>query len=214
MDYEKAKTFLKSGMQKMNLACDDDIFTKLLVYAKLILKWNKLYNLTAAKNLTEIVIKHILDSLVVSPYLKDAKTVLDVGSGAGFPGIPLAILHKNIDFFLLDSQRKKITFLNQVIINLKCENAKTIYSRIEDFQNNIFFDTIATRATYTPKEMIAKTWHFLSPKGKIVMLQGKYSNKTNFTSNIEQKITFAPLTVPHLEGERHLVIIEKEQEII
>ena len=62
--------------------------------------------------------------------------------------------------------------------------------------------------------MIAKTWHFLSPKGKIVMLQGKYSNKTNFTSNIEQKITFAPLTVPHLEGERHLVIIEKEQEII
>ena len=117
------------------------IGNKLIEFCNYIKKSNKLYNLTSIKDINDMLIKHVLDSLSINEYIL-GNNILDIGSGAGLPGIPLALVHPNKDFLLMDSNNKKIIFLNHVKINLDIENIDLLHERIEDFDNKKAFDSI------------------------------------------------------------------------
>lgn len=176
-------------------------------FVSLLQKWNRVYNLTAS-NSTESINDHIADSLSIASYLKGPK-ILDVGSGAGFPGIPLALTLPQFSFTLLDSQIKKTRFLNQVKIELDIKNIEIVKQRIEAFHPNSSFDSIVTRATFSINDFIEKTMRLLNPKGRLLMMKGKYPmDELADVNKIGIKIDVHKLSALEFAKERHLVIIE------
>lgn len=171
-------------------------------------KWNKAYNLTSIKALDEMLIKHLLDSFVVSPYLH-GKHIIDVGTGPGLPGLPLAILNPEKQFVLLDSLGKRISFIKQVVHLLGLTNVTAVQSRIEDYQAEPLFDSVISRAFASFSDMLLWCQHVVSPQGKFLALKGKI---------IEEEFEAIPkqfdvekiieLKVPFLDASRHLVQIK------
>ena len=155
--------YTNSGLQLGNI---------LLNFCKLIQKSNKLYNLTSIIQTEEMLSKHILDSLSIN-YLIKGKNVLDIGSGAGLPGIPLAVINPDINFLLLDSNNKKIIFLNHVKINLNIKNIDLVHARIEDFNNDVRFDTIICRSYASLSKIYLNSKKHLKDRGIIIAMKGK-----------------------------------------
>ncbi|WP_448212324.1 16S rRNA (guanine(527)-N(7))-methyltransferase RsmG [Colwellia sp. MEBiC06753] len=183
---------------------------QLVQYVELLNKWNKAYNLTSVRNPEEMLVKHILDSLVVGKYLK-GNSFIDVGTGPGLPGIPLAILYPERNFVLLDSLGKRITFLRQVVFQLKLENVEPLKSRVEDFTPENLFDGVLSRAFSSLQDMVAWCQHLIAvDTGKFYALKGVYpADELNaLPSNIEL-IASHELHVPELTGERHLIELKK-----
>src|SRR6218665_1089645 len=138
---------LSTGARQLGVTLTDTQHAQLLGYLALLIKWNKAYNLTAVRDPDEMVSRHLLDSLSVVPYVAEGgDTWLDVGSGGGMPGIPLAILFPERRFTLLDSNGKKTRFLTQVKLELKLSNLEVIHSRVEEFQPEVPFAGICSRA--------------------------------------------------------------------
>ncbi|MCE7537304.1 16S rRNA (guanine(527)-N(7))-methyltransferase RsmG [Aliivibrio fischeri] len=181
---------------------------QLLGYVALLHKWNKAYNLTSVRNPSEMVIKHILDSIVVSPKLSGERFI-DVGTGPGLPGIPLAIMNPEKSFTLLDSLGKRIRFIKQVIHELKITNVTPIQSRVEEFQPEEKFDAVLSRAFASMTDMV--NWCHHLPKeedGVFLALKGIYSEEeANDLPEWCSVKNVATLIVPELEGERHLVTL-------
>lgn len=192
------------GIKELKLDISTEIQDKFFLYIELLQKWNKTHNLTAIYDSKEILTKHILDSLVIVPYVK-GPFVLDFGSGAGLPGIPLALVLPEIKFVLLDSNNKKIAFLNHAILTLKINNAGTIHSRVEQFQFEEGFDTIITRATGSLHDIILLTKHLLSKNGQILVMKGKYPDEEIAQASKIASIVTHKLQVPYLDAERHLI---------
>ena len=140
-------------------------------YISLIVKWNKIYSLTATKTEEEIFAKHFLDSLTLIPFIQ-GKNILDFGSGAGFPGIPLAIFMPVCHFTLLDANKKKARFLYQAILNLP--NVTAIAKRSENFNPEKPFDCIITRATSSLKNIVEQVKHLCDKNTVILAMKGKY----------------------------------------
>ena len=183
---------------------------QLVGYVKMLDKWNKSYNLTSVRNPKDMLVKHILDSIVVSPYLHGDR-LIDVGTGPGLPGIPLAIMNPDKTFFLLDSLGKRIRFIKQVVHELGIKNVTTIQSRVEEFQPEEKFDTVLSRAFASLSDMVEWCHHLpKSNTGQFLALKGILSE-----AEIEQLpswcnvINVTTLSVPELEGERHLVTLAK-----
>lgn len=180
---------------------------QLLGYVALLHKWNKAYNLTSVRNPSEMVIKHILDSIVVSPNLSGERFI-DVGTGPGLPGIPLAIMNPEKSFTLLDSLGKRIRFIKQVIHELKIPNVTPIQSRVEDFQPEEKFDAVLSRAFASMTDMVNWCHHLPKEDGVFLALKGIYSeeeaNDLPEWCSVRDVVT---LIVPELEGERHLVTL-------
>jgi 16S rRNA (guanine527-N7)-methyltransferase len=180
---------------------------QLLGYVALLHKWNKAYNLTSVRNPSEMVIKHILDSIVVSPNLSGERFI-DVGTGPGLPGIPLAIMNPEKSFTLLDSLGKRIRFIKQVIHELKITNVTPIQSRVEDFQPEEKFDAVLSRAFASMTDMVNWCHHLPKEDGVFLALKGIYSeeeaNDLPEWCSVRDVVT---LIVPELEGERHLVTL-------
>ena len=132
----QAEIRLQQGIAKLGLNVTVEMQEKLIAYLQLMLKWNKAYNLTAIRELDSMVIRHVLDSLSILPFIKQSP-VLDVGTGAGLPGIPLALCLPDYQFVLLDSNGKKTRFLTQAKIELGIENIEVIHSRIEDYKPGV-----------------------------------------------------------------------------
>ena len=130
---EACRTILESGLTALNLPNTPEQIDQLLAFIKLIAKWNKAYNLTAVRNNEDMARLHILDSLAILPHI-EGKRVIDIGTGAGLPGIPLAIFMPEVEFVLLDSNAKKTRFVQQVILELKLKNVSVLHSRVEDYQ--------------------------------------------------------------------------------
>ena len=195
---------LKQGIQKLNLNISAETQDKLMAYLRLMQKWNKAYNLTAIRGLDDMVIKHLLDSLSILPYI-DQSPVLDVGTGAGLPGIPLALCLPDHQFVLLDSNGKKTRFLTQVKIELAIENIDIIHSRIEEYQSDNGFEIITCRAFAALNTILDRTQHLVTSTTRIMAMKGKEAMPDLAEGYCQQAVY--KLQVPWLDEERHLIEI-------
>jgi 16S rRNA (guanine527-N7)-methyltransferase len=139
------EALLADGLAAQGVECDQSTRQKLIDFARLLQKWNKVYNLTAIRDPRQIIIRHILDSLSVLPYLQGPR-ILDVGAGAGLPGIPLALVRPDLSFTECDSVSKKTRFMQQAVTELGLKNVGVIHSRVEDLHDSPLFDTVISRA--------------------------------------------------------------------
>ena len=203
---------LKRGIIALGLTLERDIQQRLLDYIALIEKWNRVYNLTAIREPEKMVSHHLLDSLAVTPHLH-AKRVLDVGSGAGLPGIPLALAKPDTHVTLLDSNHKKTAFLNQAVIELKLNNAEICSERVEAWQTQDRFDVIISRAFSDMDEFVRITRHLLAPGGTFAAMKGLHPyeeiDKLPPGCIVQQVL---PLAIPGVEGARHLVLIAQDEQ--
>ncbi|EHJ0339898.1 16S rRNA (guanine(527)-N(7))-methyltransferase RsmG [Salmonella enterica] len=185
--------------------------TQLVAYVDMLHKWNKAYNLTSVRDPAEMVVRHILDSIVVAPYLQGQRFI-DVGTGPGLPGIPLAIVLPDAHFTLLDSLGKRVRFLRQVQHELKLENITPVQSRVEAYPSEPPFDGVISRAFASLNDMVSWCHHLPGEKGRFYALKGQLpedeiaSLPDDFSVESVEK-----LRVPQLEGERHLVIIKSNK---
>lgn len=192
--------------RQMNLRSEKDWQAKILSYATLLQKWNKAYNLIGDSTEQEILKRHILDSLSIVPFLNE-NNILDVGTGAGLPGIPLAIYFPAKNFTLVDSNGKKTRFLQQVVHELKLPNVIVLNARIEQLDRDKTYDLILSRAFAAVKLMLDLTQPLLTANGKFLAMKGKLPTEELaglaevFTIKIEK------LFVPGVDAERHLLII-------
>jgi 16S rRNA (guanine527-N7)-methyltransferase len=205
---------LEFGLKQMGLFYSVEVKQKLVHYIQLVARWNKTFNLTAIRDVEEMVSKHLLDSLVVQPYLKGS-IILDVGSGAGLPGIPFAITSPDKQFVLIDSNGKKTRFLMQAKIELKLDNVEVIHQRVEDYQpivdgHRIYFDIITARAYATTGAILNSTAHLqykcTSKNTRILVMQGKLDERIENDQYVLSD-SYA-LDVYGLNAERHLLEIK------
>lgn len=195
------KSLLQSGLGQLNLNMSQEAQDKLLAYIDLLIKWNKVYSLTAICEPKEILIRHIFDSLTIAPFIIGLN-VLDFGTGAGLPGIPLALAVPEHNFVLLDSVSKKTNFLKHAVLSLDIKNVTIVNSRVEKFQFEHGFDTIVTRAT-TDVDMLNKLVRHLQAKsGQILAMRGKYTGLE--LDKLSKNIIIHKIKVPYLNEERHL----------
>lgn len=208
-------SLLDSALEAMSLNLPEMAKQQLIDYLKLIYQWNKAFNLTAIRQIEEMVIKHILDSLSIGPYVS-GKRVLDAGTGAGLPGIPLAIIYPEKVFFLLDSNGKKTRFLTHAASTLKLKNVTIIQARAEKFLGDIKFDHIISRAFAELKKMLTFTRHLLAPNGQFLAMKGAYPEEElkNLPAQYKLLKTYK-LEIPYLQAERHLICIGiREQSLL
>lgn len=208
---EPLRQQLEFGLNQMGLHYSVETQQKLVHYIQLIARWNKTFNLTAVRDVEEMVSKHLLDSLVVQPFL-EGSLILDVGSGAGLPGIPFAITSPDKKFVLIDSNGKKTRFLVQAKIDLKLDNVEVIHSRVEDFQpmeqgHRIYFDVITARAYATTDDILNTTAHLQDEATSILVMQGKLDEQIK--NDQYQLVESHSLDVYGLDAERHLLEIKR-----
>lgn len=202
---------LDSLIAKTDLDVSEKQREQLLGYVGLLNKWNKAYNLTSVREPADMLVKHILDSIVVSPYL-NGERFIDVGTGPGLPGIPLAIMNPDKNFVLLDSLGKRIRFIKQVLHELGIANVVAVQSRVEEFDPEDGFDAVLSRAFASMSDMVEWCQHlpransgvFFALKGQLP--QEEISLLPEWCSVTDVKA----LKVPELEGERHLVILSRK----
>jgi 16S rRNA (guanine527-N7)-methyltransferase len=208
---ETCRKILVSSLEFLNLSLSDDKIDRLLDFIKLIEKWNKAYNLTAIRDREDMVRLHILDSLAIASYI-EGKRVIDIGTGAGLPGIPLAIYWPEIEFTLLDSNAKKTRFVQQAILELKLKNVSVCHNRVEHYHPEKSFDTVITRAFASLSDIVELTAHLLGKDGVLLAMKGQAPVIPKLES---AKTRLIPVSVPGIAAERCLVRIQliKESEV-
>jgi len=204
------KARLVEGAQQMGIALTDQQAADLLAYLLLFEKWNKAYNLSAVRDIEQMLSRHLLDSLSVVPYI-DQQDYIDVGTGGGLPGIPLAIMFPEKRFTLLDSNGKKSRFQFQAVTELKLGNVSVHNGRVEQFQPAELFDGVISRAFASLKDMTDGCQHLLKPCGRFLAMKGIYPEDELSDLGKHYKVSASyPLQVPDEDGERHLLIITAE----
>ena len=210
MQNNKTDFFFKALSEYISNA--DFVGEKMIAFCGLIIKSNKLYNLTSITQIDDMLKKHILDSFSINKLMK-GKSVLDIGSGAGLPGIPLAIANPEQKYLLLDSNNKKIIFLNHVKINLDVKNVNLLHSRIEDFRSKDGFDTIVCRSYSSLSTIYLNSVKHLRKEGIIIAMKGKFPERElSELKAIDKNVDYdvKNLKVLGLKAERHAVIIFKK----
>jgi len=196
---------LEDGVSTLGLSCPDNSLARLIQYLALLEKWNQAYNLTAVRDPVKMVSLHLLDSVSVSPFLTGSR-ILDVGTGAGLPGIPLALINPDKTFVLLDSNAKKTRFVRQAKMEIKLKNVEIVRSRLEAFHVDHKFDTIVTRAFTDLCAIVAGTRHLLRRGGQIAAMKGR-SSTVEIGQIGEFKFRVVPIAVPGVDAERYLVLV-------
>lgn len=195
-------------LAQANIQLPDQQKAQLIGFVQLLDKWNKAYNLTSVRNPDEMLVKHILDSLVVSQHLQGDKFI-DVGTGPGLPGIPLAIINPDKQFVLLDSLGKRITFIKNALRELGIQNVTPILSRVEEYDEQRF-DGVLSRAFASLDDMVNWCYHLPNENGKFYALKGIYDElEVQSVKNPVKLVNVIQLEVPELIGERHLVVLQK-----
>jgi len=195
-------------LDEAGISLTDHQKNQLVAYVGLLDKWNKAYNLTSVRDPNEMLVRHILDSIIVAPYLQGSRFI-DVGTGPGLPGIPLAIVCPESHFTLLDSLGKRVRFLRQVQHELKLDNVTPVQSRVEAFPAEPPFDGVISRAFASLNDMVIWCHHLPAANGHFYALKG-LAQKEEMESLPEgyDIVEVIELHVPRLEGERHLVVIK------
>lgn len=216
---QELENLLNSGLQQMGIELAVDVQQKLLTYVALLAKWSKAYNLTTVREPEQIIKLHILDSLSVLPYLDDITSALDVGTGAGLPGIPLAIARPNISFKLLDSQQKKIIFVQHVITSLQLTNVVATQQRIESLQVSSpvdpGFDVIMSRAFASLQEFVNLISSICTKQTRVIAMKGRRElvlQEAALLPPCYQLVNIETVSVPGVNGERCLVFLKIKEE--
>jgi 16S rRNA (guanine527-N7)-methyltransferase len=196
------KAQLERGMQKLGLENMPQVISKLLIYKELLIKWNKSFNLTSIKN-REVVTHHFLDCLSIIPFIKSS-SLLDVGTGAGLPGIIIAIVKPDIKVSLIDKVGKKIAFIKRVVPELEIKNIDTYHDRVELLTSEEKYDGIISRAFSNMDDFIKSTKHLIKSQGVWYGMKSKKILNDEMI-NINQPWTLEKLDVPFLDAERYLV---------
>lgn len=200
------------GLEELSLSLPYSAVQRAIEYLYLLEKWNNTYNLTAIRDPAEMLSKHLLDSFSVVPFL-NGSSVLDVGTGGGLPGIPIAIARPDIHVTLLDSVAKKTHFLTQAVHDLELNNVTVVNTRLKNFVPEAGFDTIVSRAFSTINVMLNSTGHLLSNKGQILAMKGVYPSEELQDLARGFKVNAVhTLVVPGIDGERHVVCMEREEQ--
>ena len=205
---KKDRDLLVEGLHRMSLNLSDQMLDQLMVYLNLIEKWNRVYNLTAIRARDEMIKLHFFDSLSILNHV-EMEHVLDVGSGAGFPGIVLAITKPELKVTVMDSVNKKTTFMQQVKSELSLTNLNVVNARVEDYQPTILFDGVITRAFSSIQNMLLMTQHTLQKNGAWLAMKSK-DVKEELEALDQNQFTLIPLEVPFINAERYLVKLKKE----
>lgn len=204
-----------NDLKQLGYDASESQIQQLKDYLSLLQRWNKVYNLTAIRDMDAMLPLHIFDSLSVLPFI-DAHHCLDVGSGAGLPGIPLAIMQPDTQFTLLDSNGKKTRFIQQSVIQLSLSNVNVVHGRIEDLGNTSSsqegFDVIISRAFASITDFVSVTGQYLSKNGKLLAMKGRFpASELEQMPSGYQVLTTHQLDVPGVDGERHLIEIQKHE---
>lgn len=202
MKIEEFSSNLKEKLDKIDIEINNEQSQKFYNYMNLLLEWNEKINLTAITEPNEVILKHFVDSATIIKYIEDNMKIVDVGTGAGFPGIPLNIINSKANYVLVDSLNKRINFLNEIINNLKLENINTVHSRIEDFgkDNKESFDIATSRAVASLNILLEYLLPLLKVGGICICMKG---------SNAKEEIENSNKALEILGGK-----IEKVEEII
>ncbi|MGM0471153.1 MAG: 16S rRNA (guanine(527)-N(7))-methyltransferase RsmG [Bacillota bacterium] len=220
----ESRELLVSGVNKLGLEITDQQVEQLLQYLDILQKWNQKVNLTAIDETREIIIKHFLDSISCATVvdLTDDQQVIDVGTGAGFPGLPLKILFPQLDLTLLDARQKRITFLRKLVRQLDLSGVELMHGRAEDYgQHPDYreqFDLVFSRAVAGLNILVEYTVPFLKPSGQFISQKGAKVKEEVIEAQRAVEVLgaefydVAPIDLPFTEAERYLVIIDKVSE--
>ena len=200
---------LKQLVAQTHIVLTDQQLQQLVSYVQLLDKWNSAYNLTSVRDPQEMLVKHIMDSLVVAPHLQ-GDHIIDVGTGPGLPGVPLAICCPDKQFTLLDSLGKRIRFLNQVKIQLKLENIHPLQSRVEDHQRDAGYDSVVSRAFASMTDMVTWCKHLPAQNGQFLAMKGaQVQEEIAALPDFVKVVDTIELHVPELVGQRFLVRLQR-----
>ena len=198
---------LHGGLEQLSLALSDQQVSQLMDYLGLLEKWNGAYNLTSIREPEKMLRLHLLDSLSIAHLVKGER-IIDVGTGPGLPGIPLAIIYPERQFTLMDSNGKKTRFLFQVRTQLGLTNVTEIQSRVEEYQPTRRFDGVTSRAFTNLKDMVEKCAHLIEENGRFYAMKGQYPAKELSALPKHYNVVASHrLQVPSVDGERHLIEI-------
>ena len=200
---------IASGLGELGLALDSGQRDQLTGYLGLLHKWNRAYNLTAVREPGQMVARHLLDSLAVLPQL-DTGACLDVGTGPGIPGIPLAIARPEQAFTLLDSNGKKMRFVRQAVLELGLSNVEVVQSRVEKYRNA--FPQVVSRAFASLADMLALAGHLVAPGGRLLAMKATVSDAEQAGITAPWQARTVHLSVPQLNEPRRLVVLTRQGE--
>jgi len=182
---------------------------RMAAHLELVAKWNRVHNLTAVRETAQMVALHLLDSLTLLPHLGGARTLLDVGSGAGFPGIPIAIARPDLAVTVLDSSRKKCVFLEQAKAELGLDNLQVACERVEQWRPEGRFDAVASRAFAELADFVSQARHLVAPGGRMLAMKGVHPFEEIARVPASHRVVeVVELAVPSLDAKRHLVLLE------
>jgi len=205
----EVERIIGDGLARLGGPADAALAGAMVRYLALVQEWNRAYNLTRITDLPDMAVRHILDSASVRPFLAGA-SVLDAGSGAGLPGIPLALLEPARHFTLVDATGKKVRFLEHAAGALGLANVTTVQARLESWAPPAPFDTIVCRALASLAEFVQLCGRLVAPGGRLVAMKGRHPADELAALPPGWRATqVAPVTVPGLDAERHVVVLER-----
>lgn len=207
MNVDPLYSRLLSGLEELGVSLPEVDRLRFIAYVRLLAKWNKAYNLTAVRDPEEMITRHVLDSLTLLPYLHGQR-LLDIGSGAGLPGIPLAIARPDLSFVLIDANAKKIRFIVQTIGELDLKNVDAVQARVENYRPAHKFDTLMSRAFASIADMLTQSRHLCAPDGRFLAMKGVHPREELTALPAGYAVReIIPLQVPGLDAARNVVII-------
>ena len=202
-------TGISEGVASMGLELGEEAIARLAAYLELVEKWNRVHNLTAVREPSQMVALHLLDSLSILPHLANAATLLDVGTGAGLPGIPLAVAKPSMAVTLLDSSHKKCAFLQQAKTELGLANAEVVCDRVENWKPAQRYDVVVSRAFSDLADFVEQAKHLVAPGGRLMAMKGVYPFEEIARMPSSHRVAAViELRVPRLDASRHVVLVE------
>lgn len=203
------EALIASGLAAMGVALDDAARARVLAHLELIGKWNRVHNLTAVREAEQMVALHVLDSLSLLPHLGTARRIIDVGTGPGFPGIPIAIARPDVHVTLLDSSHKKCAFLEQARTELRLANVTVACERVEGHRPDAGYDLVVSRAFAELSDFVTQARHLVAPGGRFIAMKGVYPfDEIARVPESHRVASVLELEVPTLQAKRHLVFLE------
>ena len=207
---DKINAQLRVGMAELEVANAEQILPACRRHIELLSNWNRSYNLTAVRNPEAMVAKHVLDSLSIARFVQGPK-VVDIGTGAGFPGVPLALSRPDLQVCLLDANLKKIRFVRHLIAELALNNVTAVHCRAEHYETSERFDTAVARALGSLKALVELGMPLLQSNGIFLAMKGRYPVKEISEIGKDFSVAVHKTAVPGLEAQRTLVTIQQKQ---